>query len=81
MATQVGSIKTHVRHQLIDHLRDWFAARSDRQLSKVLGVDPPTISRIRHGTRPVTAEFILAVHDATDMPIAVIRQMIPAHQS
>jgi len=60
---------------------DWLIAelglKNNRQLADLLGVQLSTISKIRHGAN-VSAEFILAVHEATDIPVRAIRDHIPA---
>lgn len=62
---------------LLDAIRDEFNLPSDAYVAKFLGVSSPTLSKLRHGINPVTAEFILAVYDATDWSIEKIRSLIP----
>lgn len=47
--------------------------KNDAALARELKVTQPTISKIRSGRNRVAASFILAVHEAFDMPVATIR--------
>ena len=60
---------------LLDYLiaKGW--ATNDRGLADLLGVSPATISKVRSGIRVPTGDFILAVHDATAIPIKEIRRL------
>lgn len=63
------------QHPLLDYLiaKGW--ARNDREIANLLEMSPSTISKVRSGHRHVNGDFILAVHDATDMPIKEIRRL------
>lgn len=62
-------------HPLLDYLiaKGW--AENDRGLAALLGISPSTISKVRSGLRVATGDFILAVHDATAIPIKEIRRL------
>jgi DNA-binding transcriptional regulator YdaS (Cro superfamily) len=62
-------------HPLLDYLiaKGW--ATNDRGLATLLGFSPSTISKVRSGLRVATGDFILAVHDATAIPIKEIRRL------
>lgn len=62
-------------HPLLDYLivKGW--ATNDRGLANLIGVSPATISKVRSGLRGATGDFILAVHDATAMPVKEIRKL------
>jgi plasmid maintenance system antidote protein VapI len=62
-------------HRLLDYLLDRFDLRSDRELAIELEVRSPVLSKIRHGHAEVTANFILAVHDAFGMEIREIKAL------
>jgi plasmid maintenance system antidote protein VapI len=68
-----------IMNHLIDHLLSQYSIKNDAALAKLLGVHPPTISKMRHGHMPLTPAFILKVHEAFDMPIKQIKQI--AHGS
>jgi hypothetical protein len=63
-------------HPLLDAIKQEFKLTSDAYLARFLEVSAPMISKIRSGASPVTSDFILAVHDATDWPIKRIREYI-----
>jgi plasmid maintenance system antidote protein VapI len=48
---------------------------NDAVLAKLLGVHPPTISKLRHGHMSLTPSFILKVHEAFDMPVKEIKRI------
>ena len=56
-------------HRLLDKLREEFALPSDGHLCAKLRVSRSTLSKIRHGTNNVSADFILRVHRVTGWPI------------
>ena len=62
--------------KLLDFLKEKFDIKNDRQLALALGVQAPAISKIRHGHSSITADFILKVHEAFDIPIKEIKAMI-----
>ena len=62
-------------HPLIDALLAEYNLSSDAALARALDSNPPEISRIRHRLRPLSAEFILRVHEATDWPIKRIKEL------
>ena len=67
---------TATETKLFTHLKKKFELRNSAELAKFLGVSPAGLSKIRHGVKPYTAEFILAVYDATGMSIEEIRRLI-----
>ena len=64
-------------HLLINAVREEFNLPSDAHVAKFLKVSAPTISKLRHGVSRETADFILAVYDATGWSIEKIRSYIP----
>lgn len=60
---------------LIDHLRREYKLRTDADLAKQIGVKPPAISKLRHGTAALTPAIILKIHEAFDMPVKEIRRI------
>jgi plasmid maintenance system antidote protein VapI len=62
--------------KLIDFLLKEFDIKNDRHLALALGVQPPAISKIRNGHSSITADFILKVHEAFDIPIKDIKALI-----
>lgn len=66
--------KTHNPYPLFEAIRAEFNLPSDAYLARFLGVTPSSISKVRSGTTTLTADLILAVHDATDWQIEMIRR-------
>jgi transcriptional regulator with XRE-family HTH domain len=60
---------------LIDHLRREHKIRTDAELAKQIGVKPPAISKLRHGTSALTPAIILKIHEALNMPVKEIRRI------
>lgn len=63
-------------HKLFDHIKSYYKIKSDVQLAELLDISPPELSRFRSGHKRPTARLILAVYDATKMPIDSIREML-----
>jgi plasmid maintenance system antidote protein VapI len=62
-------------NDLIDYLISVANLRSDAALAKIIGVHPPTISKLRHGHVSLTPAVILKIHDAFDIPIKEIKRI------
>lgn len=60
---------------LINYLRREYELRNDAELAKRIGVKPPAISKLRHGTSALTPAIILKIHEAFDMPVKEIRRI------
>lgn len=67
-------------HPLLDGIKMEFGLNSDAALAEMLGLPKPTISKIRSGKVPVSAESILSIYDATGWQIPVIRGLIKEAQ-
>lgn len=72
--------KEHVRqpHKLLDYLLTTYRYKNDSSLANAIGIKRPTLSKIRAGKIGVGASFILAVHDAFDIPIKKIKALAQA---
>lgn len=64
-------------HPLLDALRKEFNWSSDGVMAEELGVLRSGLSKFRHGTNNVSAEFILRVHKKTGWPVERIEFLIP----
>ena len=62
--------------KLFLHLKKKYGLENSRALADFLKVSPAALSKIRHGVKPYTAEFTLAVYDATDRGIEEIRKLM-----
>jgi hypothetical protein len=69
-----------VPHVVLDTVKSYFKIDSDRELSKILGVLPSGISKVRKkgSANGVPAEWIIAIHKATNWPIARIEFLCAA---
>jgi transcriptional regulator with XRE-family HTH domain len=76
---------TNSEHKAIEHLLDDIkkqaGLRDDAALAKYLNVGHPNITRLRHGRHLMGPEMILAIHDATNMPIREIKSRLKPTQS
>lgn len=64
-------------HPLLDALRKEFGWSSDGVMAEELGVLRSGLSKFRHGTNNVSAEFILKVHKKTGWPVERIEFLCP----
>jgi len=64
--------------KLFTYLKKKFALGNSLALARFLGVSPALLSKIRHGTKPYSGDFILTVYDKTGMSIEEIRKLIKA---
>lgn len=69
--------KATCENEFIDWLLGELDFKTNRQLADLLGVQLSTVSKIRHGA-PISSDFILRVHERTDIPVRAIRDHIPA---
>jgi plasmid maintenance system antidote protein VapI len=60
---------------LIDYLLKRFTLGTDAELARMMELQPPTISKMRHGKMSLTPSFILKVHDTFDIPVKEIKQI------
>ena len=71
--------KQEVRYDpnnLIDSLIEGMSLKNDAALARALEVAPPVISKIRHGRLPVGASLLIRMHEASELSIADLRQLM-----
>ncbi len=61
---------------LFDFLRNKTGAENDRQLCRLLGIQPSEISKTRKKHKGISSELLLHIHDATDMPIKRMKKIM-----
>ena len=61
---------------VIDRLRELRRLRNDAELSRILGVQPPTVSKIRSGKANFSAAMILRIHEVYGLAVADLRRML-----
>jgi hypothetical protein len=69
----------YLSHSLLDFLLESRKLKNDAALCRLLDIQPPVISKVRHG-RPVSPELILRIHEKLGMPVAEIRALIPRRE-
>jgi plasmid maintenance system antidote protein VapI len=72
-----GNFSTHVAHPLLDAIRIELKLSSDGKLCDLLKVSRSTLSKLRHGTNNVSADFILRVHKVIGWPVEKIESYLP----
>ena len=63
-------------HLFLDALKKRLKCSSDADLNRILKVGAPVTSKIRHGHMGISANFILNVHEQTEIPVSEIRAMM-----
>jgi hypothetical protein len=63
-------------NHFIDQLAKRLRAKNDAALCRMLGVEPPLLSKIRHRRLAVGAPLLIRVHEVTGMAIADLRQLL-----
>ena len=63
-------------NRLLDAIKDEVGAKSDAELCRALGVEPPLISKIRHFRLPVGASLLIRMHEVTDISIRQLRELM-----
>lgn len=61
-------------HPLLDHLIERWGFKNDAELGRHLGVSPPVISKMRHGTLPVSDSFRVKVMERCLMTLDQVRE-------
>lgn len=61
---------------LLDAMQLILGCRNDAALSRKLGMSPPQISKMRHGTLAVGASFLVRVHEETGLTTSEVRAMM-----
>ena len=63
-------------NHFIDQLAMRLRAKNDAALCRMLGVEPPLVSKIRHRRLAVGAPLLIRVHEVTGLAIADLRQLL-----
>ena len=67
---------------LLDCLLARGQLKNDAALSRLLGVAPPVISKLRHGHLSLGALLLLTIHELFDMPVRDIKALlVPAQDA
>jgi plasmid maintenance system antidote protein VapI len=60
----------------LDLIVERLGLRNDAQMSRKMGIGRLVINRIRHRKTPITADFMMLVHDLTGISIGDQRYML-----
>ena len=61
---------------LFDYVSKKLGARSDKQLSQMLGIHQTVISRARNRYKGISSNVLLQIHDATGISIRTMRELL-----
>eukprot|EP01133_Synstelium_polycarpum_P022168 gene22168-26602_t len=64
-----------VPNKLLDTLIEKMNLKNDAELCRVLEVQPPIISKIRHGKLSVGATILLRMHEKSDITIRELKEL------
>ena len=65
-----------VPNKLLDTLIQRMQLKNDAELCRVLEVQPPIISKIRHRRLPIGASLLIRMHETTGMSIRELRDLM-----
>lgn len=63
-------------NHFIDQVAMRLRAKNDAALCRMLGVEPPLVSKIRHKRLPIGAPLLIRVHEVTGLAIGELRQLM-----
>jgi plasmid maintenance system antidote protein VapI len=61
---------------LLDALIGGLQLKNNAALARVLDVQPPVISKVRHGRLPVGASLLIRMHEVSDISIRDLRALM-----
>lgn len=76
MKNTLMQLPTYAPNNLIDAVIDRLNLKNDSHLSRVLGVQPYVISRIRHHKVPVGASVLVRMNQETGICIKALRTLM-----
>jgi hypothetical protein len=74
--SNIDSPKDYDPKRLLDALIERLELKNDAALSRVLEVEAPLISKIRHGKIPIGGIMLLRMHDASGLSIKELRSLM-----
>lgn len=72
----VGKPRKAVNFDKVAEMRRMVGAKNDAVLSRMLGVAPPVISKIKHGVLPIGAQLIVSLHEETELGTKEIKERL-----
>jgi hypothetical protein len=73
---EVAAPEEYNPNHFIDQLAMRLRAKNDAALCRILGVEPPLVSKIRHKRLPIGAPLLIRVHEVTGLAITDLRQLM-----
>ena len=67
-------------HPFLDKMMEIHKVDNDRDLAHHMEISIGSVSRIRGGTQPVSAQLILKVYDQTSLSIEDLRNLVKQYQ-
>lgn len=64
-----------VPNKLLDTLIEKMKLKNDAELCRVLEVQPPIVSKIRHRKLAVGATILLRMHEKSELPIKELKEL------
>lgn len=68
------AIETYDPERLLQWLKERLNLKRDKELAKLAGFPASAVSRVRNRRLGLTSGMILGIHEATDIPIAEIKE-------
>lgn len=72
----VSSQPSYDPNRLLDAIIERLHLKNDAALCRVLEVQPPVISKIRHGRLPVGASILIRLHEETGLHVRELRDLM-----
>lgn len=63
-------------NRLLDAVIERLHLKNDAALCRVLEIQPPVISKIRHGRLPVGASILIRLHEETGLHVRELRDLM-----
>lgn len=73
MTSEVSATDAAMNNDLLDTIITSMRLKNDAALSRLLEVQPPVTSKIRHGRLPIGSALLIRIHEVTDWPIREIK--------
>jgi hypothetical protein len=68
-------------NHLVDALRNHLGLENDAALARRLHVRPPTLSKVRNRRVAVSPALLIAMHEASGLPIHALRRLMGDHRA
>ena len=76
MSDTKPSLRQYDPASLLDAVSAQLLLKNDASLARMLDVQPPMLSKIRHRRLPVGSALLIRFHEVTGLPIAQLRALM-----